>query len=176
MSNLWPWNRTKRPETHDSPATRTITPLIQQNGLDTIMSQLDQLRTDYATLRAEHTVTRSELGAARQELGESKAFIASLQRITGTQDNMLTDLSVAQSSTQTQLNQALQDKQYQAIQIRDLQSQVTILKNDLAHSNEQLAINNGMRQGLQLAVDELKRENTRLIIALDSKIESERGT
>lgn len=156
---------TGSPRIDGSVPSNTMTPPDSQNGshsLESLSAQIDTLRTDYATLRAEHTITRSELSDAREQLGYSRSTIESLQRTTGNQDRALAEIGSAMAVTQSQLEQALQDKQYQAIQIRDLQQQLIVLKTQLEAANEQLAINNGQRQGLQLAFDEVSRENVKL--------------
>jgi chromosome segregation ATPase len=131
-----------------------------------------------AQLRNDHDFLRAELSAARQDLTRAQSYVEMLQNVTKNQDSLLLELSTQQSSTQTQLNQALADKQFQSKQIHELQIQNVELRAQVSLMADQLAINNGMRQGLQLAVDELKRENDTLrrqLLQLDRRTESERG-
>ncbi len=118
---------------------------------------------------------RRDLGRTREELAAERAHRESLQRIAGRQDNELVSISTALTAARADLELSRSDKQFQSKQIHELQMQNVELKAQIALLADQLAINNGMRQGLQLAVDELKRENARLLVQLDKRTESEHG-
>jgi chromosome segregation ATPase len=127
---------------------------------------------DYQSQIAE---IRTLLADTRESLSAERAHREMLQRICERQDNELVSISTALVAAQSELHLAREDKQQQARQIKVLQDEVTILKTQLAAAAEQLAVNNGLRQGLQLAIDELKRENARLHEQLDKRTEGERG-
>lgn len=131
-----------------------------------------QPQPDYGEQIAE---LRRDLSRTREELSAEKAHRESLQRIAGRQDNELVSISTALTAARADLELSRSDKQFQSKQIHELQMQNVELKGQLALLADQLAINNGQRQGLQLAVDELKRENARLLSQLDKRTESERG-
>lgn len=140
------------------------------------------LAEQIAQLRADHDFLRGELGATRRDLAAEQAHRESLQRICGRQDNELVSISTALTAARADLELSRSDKQFQSKQIHELQMQNVELKAQMALMADQLAINNGQRQGLQFAVDELKKieaallaENARLLAQFDKRTESERG-
>lgn len=148
---------------------RFFTPTaVSQTPQPDYTQQIADLRSDLATLRADHAKTREELA------GET-AHRVMLQGICGRQDNELVSISTALTATQANLQQAMRDKHFQSEQIRALQLEVVELRTQLNVANEQTAMHIQIRQALQLANDELKRENAQMYAKIHTHVEGENG-
>lgn len=145
-------------------------PAQQPSRIVQVVEQAPPPQPDYGAQIAE---LRADLARTREDLAQANAYITMLQNITGRQDNELVSISTALTAAQAELQLARQDKQHQARQIKVLQEEIIELRNALANAKEETAQGIQIRQALQLANDELKREIAAL--RASRQTEGERG-